>query len=115
MTDARLGRIVAQKINSKLKAAAELAWLKRIWEGSPKYGKGALLEAFRLCMDKDLPLPPWLARAVHAELMRPTSKQVLKHYQRWREVRRMTGLPTTTNRLVDFRVAMSLPNCDELS
>jgi hypothetical protein len=34
-------------------------------------------------------LPFWLARAVRAELICRVPKQALKHYLRWREVRRM--------------------------
>jgi hypothetical protein len=68
---------------------AELAALKAIWESSRTYGIGALLEALRLCIDNDVSLPPWLARAVRAELIRRVPEQTLIHYWRWREVRRM--------------------------
>ena len=77
----RIARILARR--------AELAALKAIWESSPTYGMGALVEALGLCIDNDVSLPPWLARAVRAELIRHTPKQILIHYRRWREVRRM--------------------------
>jgi len=93
MTEAQFGRILAKKkAAAKLKAETELAALKRIWEGTPKYGKGALLEAFDLCSNKEVALPPWLARAVRAELTRSISKQTLKHYRRWREGRKMRDM-----------------------
>jgi hypothetical protein len=80
---ARRDCILAAKLH------AELAALKSIWEGSPNYGMGALLEALSLCTGKVVPLPPWLARAVRAELNLRTPEQTLTHYRRWREVRRM--------------------------
>ena len=88
--EARFDRIIAQKMDAKLRA--ELDVLKPIWEGSPNYGMGAILEALRLCANKGVPLPLWLARAVHAELIRRAPKQALKHYRRWREVRTMRDL-----------------------
>ena len=73
-----------------MKAAEELAALKRIWEGSPNYGVGALLEALNLCADHGASAPLWLARAIREELIyRVPKKMTLIHYRRWREVRKM--------------------------
>ena len=81
LLEAELDRAVAQKMDARLRA--ELDTLRPIWEGAPKYGIGALIEAFRLCANRCVPLPPKLARAVHAELIRHAPKQVLKDYERW--------------------------------
>jgi hypothetical protein len=69
--------------------AADLAEFRAVWEGSPKYGMGALLEALNLCVGHGMPLPRWLAKAVRAELIHRAPKRTLMHYRRWREVRRM--------------------------
>ena len=67
----------------------ELAWLKEVYEASEKYGIGALLEAFRLCVRSGLPLPQWLAQAIHDAAVKGAKKKRLKHYKQWREVRRI--------------------------
>ena len=69
--------------------AAELAWLRRIWQGSPAYGVGALLGAVALCTKWRKPLPLWLARAVMDGLRKGVPAQRLRVYVRWRLVRRM--------------------------
>jgi hypothetical protein len=68
---------------------AELAAFEAIWRGSRKYGVGALLEAFRYCGNKGVPMPLWLVHAVNAELIRRVPKQLQVDYRRWREVRKM--------------------------
>jgi hypothetical protein len=89
------------------KSHAELAALKSIWEGSPNYGKGALLEALRLYTRKVVPLPFWLADAVLAELICHVPKQTLKHYRRWREVRRMRDTRPVTPETAKMRPGRS--------
>jgi hypothetical protein len=105
----RIARILARR--------AELAALKAIWESSPTYGMGALLEALGLCIDNDLSLPSWLARAVRAELMHRISKQPLIHYRRWREVRRMRDARPVTPDFAKMRPGRpySLPPAKEIS
>jgi hypothetical protein len=92
----RIARILARR-------GAELAALKAIWESSPTYGMGALFDALGLCIDNDVSLPPWLARAVRAELIRRIPKQTLIHYRRWREVRRMRDTRPVTPEAAKMR------------
>jgi hypothetical protein len=65
-----------------------LGELKAVSESSQRFGMAAVLEALNLCIDNDIPVPAWLARAVRAELIRRVPKKTLVHYRRWREIRR---------------------------
>jgi hypothetical protein len=93
----------------------ELAWLKAVYEASEKYGIGALLEAFRLCVRNGRLLPQWLAQGMHDAAVKGVKKTRLKHYRQWREVRRIRDVRARQIPLKNVRGVVGLTALMEMA